>query len=210
MSEEHSKTPESSSVLSSPASNHATALAPKTFHPFSDRCGEPFWFCPLGNTPKPSPFLRTNKKTRQVYLENSLPLFPCISFQQTKFYSVFSHTQESLTNQLSAFIHKFTPLQFNPNVDTIYVSQQSRYKIFYEKSHKLRDLLSIPNLQQVRFMVMDCKTGVSNWSLAEKRGKFLKQILNFSKLEKFVLVDGITSFDRLDTGNYQGEAIFGK
>jgi hypothetical protein len=237
MSEEQSKTSELTSAPSSPASNSATALAPKTFHPFprlpvelrlqiwvegiqdqdpkvveiswTNRCGEPFWFCPLENAPKPSPFLRTNKETRQVYLENSVPLFPCISFEQTKFYSVFSCTRESLPNQLSAFIHKFTPVRFNPNIDTIYVSQQSDYKIFYEKSDKLRDLLSSPNLQQNRFMAMDCETGVSNWSLTEKRRKFLKQILNFQKLEKLVLVDGITSFDRLETGNYQGEVIFG-
>jgi hypothetical protein len=164
---------------------------------------------PLENAPKPSPFLRANKEIRQVYLENSLSLFPCISFEQTKFYSVFSCTRESLLNQLSAFIHEFTPLRFNPDVGTIYVSQQSDYKGFYEKSHKLRDLLSSPNLQQVRFMAMDCETGVSNWPLTQKRRKFLQQILNFSKLEKLVPVDVITSFDRLETGYYQGEVIFG-
>ena len=199
MSEEHSKTPESSSAPPLSPNNSATELALKTFHPFprlpvelrfqiwceaiqdeypkvfeiswTDRCGEPFWFCPLEHAPNPSPFLRANKETRQVYLENSLPLFPCISFEQTKFYSVFSRTRASLPNQLSAFIHKFTPLRFNPNVDTIYMSQQSDYKGFYEKIHNLEYLLSHPNLQYVRFLVKDCETGVLHLLLTEKRRK---------------------------------------
>jgi hypothetical protein len=198
MSEEHSKTPESSSAPPLSPNNSATELALKTFHPFprlpvelrfqiwceaiqdeypkvfeiswTDRCGEPFWFCPLEHAPNPSPFLRANKETRQVYLENSLPLFPCISFEQTKIYPPFSRTRASLPNQLSAFIHKFNPLRFNPNVDTIYMRQQSN-KGLYEKIHNLEYLLSHPNLQYVRFLVKDCETGVLHLLLTEKRRK---------------------------------------
>jgi hypothetical protein len=161
----------------------------------------PLWFCPQDSAPTPVSHLRlVNKEAAAVYLNNRVPLFPCVPYTLMKDlivnYGIFFRSDPLLR----ASWEHCPKLFFNPKVDTVYITDNfcgGRLK----NPSILSRLQLVPSLQQVRSLACDWTLSV----IQDKHSPLVQQLLKFPELEELFILKRHKEWWKSSRGKYKGE-----